>query len=609
MANDSSILPLFKDQLEAESKAIGQAHGLTERGHLLTWWYFKRLHPIPEEDIASIVCDGGGDLGIDALWIQFDDDGEAIVHFYQFKNPEDLRKGIPAGEVDKVLGGLTMIVHKNYGSIANPKLKGLLEAMFRRLPKGYHLHFVSSGTGIQRESKEKVKAFVASLGLGTHTYFHWSDEHLRVLHNDFYQHQLPTIRDPIRFVLKKRPYAVRSSLADSHFFHLDGALLADLYSQHGEQLLQRNIRVDQGATATNRSIEASCSGSDSGNFLHFNNGITFICESADWDEFHDTFTIQKAQVVNGGQTIRALHKAKLRGSLQPDVAVPVRAIASRGDKDFATNVAVNQNNQNQINPTFLRSNDSPVVQLGHTLASLGWYLERRAGELKGSTKAEIEQIERRIGAPLEGRVIKLKDGMQAYVATFMQRPELAKKNPSKIFLGQKERGYYEQVFGPEISAQKIVIAHKTKVYVDAFVKDFTKRRDRKNRSPNWVEEYGELLGSDLVNAFRDDIDQVIPQSGMFLCGAIFLDYVKLRGMDPQELPESLGRDGMTMIRESISQIITFAKTNPENVTQAWPTLLKSGSFYDDYSNYLTGLRSGQGIARNGGSAQAKDPTS
>jgi hypothetical protein len=68
-------------------------------------------------------------------------------------------------------------------------------------------------------------------------------------------------------------------------------------------LLQRNIRVDQRDTATNRSIEGTCTGGDSKNFLHFNNGVTFLCDSAHYDGFQHILKLEKAQVVNGGQTI------------------------------------------------------------------------------------------------------------------------------------------------------------------------------------------------------------------------------------------------------------------------------------------------------------------
>src|SRR3954452_2538251 len=71
------LLPLFKGQLEAECSALAQKFGLTIRGHHLLYWYFTWLHNFTEQEVTEILCDGGNDLGIDALWI----DDESVVHF------------------------------------------------------------------------------------------------------------------------------------------------------------------------------------------------------------------------------------------------------------------------------------------------------------------------------------------------------------------------------------------------------------------------------------------------------------------------------------------------------------------------------------------------
>jgi hypothetical protein len=64
-----------------------------------------------------------------------------------------------------------------------------------------------------------------------------------------------------------------------------------------------------------------------------------------------TIKLERCQIVNGGQTIRSLHRMSMDGGqLREDVIVPVRAIESRGNKEFGSNVAVNQNNQNQVSP-------------------------------------------------------------------------------------------------------------------------------------------------------------------------------------------------------------------------------------------------------------------
>ena len=93
---------MFKEQLEAECDAFAKKSSLKERGHSLIYRSFMRLQGLPDTEVEEIFCDGGGDLGIDSIWIDEDD----LVHFYQFKNPTDAAKGIPGGEIDKTISGL-----------------------------------------------------------------------------------------------------------------------------------------------------------------------------------------------------------------------------------------------------------------------------------------------------------------------------------------------------------------------------------------------------------------------------------------------------------------------------------------------------------------------
>lgn len=325
--------------------------------------------------------------------------------------------------------------------------------------------------------------------------------------------------------------------------------------------------------------------------MHFNNGVTFLCESASYDGFQQILKLEKAQVVNGGQTIRSLHRAKEKGALKDDVLVPARAITSSGDKDFANNVAVNQNNQNQVRTGFLRSNDQRVVQLDHALASLGWYLERREGELKNATAEERAAIQQRIGRPLDDRTIRLKDGAQAYTATFYGQPEIAKKNPKKIFLSVEDGGSYERIFSPEMTAEKMIIAHEIKTFVDDFVRTFSAIRRKAQASDNLEVAYEPFLGAELA-AQHSDIQQVMPQCSLFLCGTIFKDLHDLRKENPSSIPKTLNENGSLLIQEHLKYIIDYAKSNKDKADKSWPVLLKSNAFFLYITAYLAGKRSG-----------------
>lgn len=585
MTATSPLLGLFKEQLEAECKALSNTYGLSQRGHGLIYWYFMRLHEFTEAEVAEVFCDGGGDLGIDAIWI----DDELLVHFYQFKNPEDPTKGVPAGEIDKMLSGLHLILHQKHKQIANVDLKARLEDVYSQVPKGYRIHIVSSGAGVESETKHKLNAFVDGLKNPSATMVAWDEAALGELQEQFYQQSLPSVKEPIRLPVPITPYMLRSGVADCYLFSVSGEMLAQLYGEHKEGLLQRNIRVDQRETSTNRSIEATCTGADSMNFLHFNNGVTFLCETAAYDGFQRTLKLDKAQVVNGGQTIRALYRARQAGSLKSDVLVPARAISSSGDKDFANNVAVNQNNQNQVGTGFLRSNDKLVVQLDHALASLGWYLERREGELKSATEEEKASFQQRIGRPLDGRIIRLKEGAQAYTATFYGQPELAKKNVKKIFLSIDDGGHYEKIFS-DMTAEKLVIAHQIKAEVDDFVKLFALVRRKFQLSSN-PDDYLMLLGTYLSEKHHDVIHQVMPQCSLFLCGTIFKDLTERQKKKYTEIPEILETAGSDIIQTYLAEIIDYAKGNKDKADKSWPVLLKSNSFFNYVTAYQAGIHS------------------
>ena len=301
----NALLALFKEQLENESSSLAVEHDLKQRGDKFIWWYFRRLEELDEEAIEQIVCDGGGDLGIDAIWI----DEDNIAHFYTFKNPQDINTTFPASEIDKTLSGLAVILSRKHESIANEELRQRVEEIYQTVPSSYILHVVTSGTGLPPEARQKLDAFVERLAGPSEDFFSWRLEDLPKLQDNFYRRNLPTVDEPIAFYIDFPPYQVRSANHDSYMFHVNADELARLYNKYGEQLLQQNIRVYQGDGATNSLIRATATSDESENFIHYNNGVTFLCETAQWDGFTRQLTLKKAQVVNGGQTVRVLSSA------------------------------------------------------------------------------------------------------------------------------------------------------------------------------------------------------------------------------------------------------------------------------------------------------------
>jgi hypothetical protein len=108
-----------------------------------------------------------------------------------------------------------------------------------------------------------------------------------------------------------------------------------------------------------------------------------------------------------------------------------------------------------------------------------------------------------------------------------------------------------------------------------------------------------LLGDRIIDEFGSVVDQVMPQSAIFLCGTIFQDFVSIQKRDPNELPAVLFADSENIIRAHLERILIFAKENPNVTNKSWPSLLKSMAFFNHVMAFMRGLQVGE--RKNGGS--------
>ena len=127
--------------------------------------------------------------------------------------------------------------------------------------------------------------------------------------------------------------------------------------------------------------------------------------------------------------------------------------------------------------------------------------------------------------------------------------------------------------------------------VDAFVNQFMTRKRRKARAGNWMDDYKEVLGTSLVEKWADKIDQVIPQSAVFLCAILFDEHVRIQNKPAEALIQDLTSTGYRLIQDALDVVIDLGSTNPEAANKSWPTLLKSQTFFELVSIFMKGRAS------------------
>jgi hypothetical protein len=564
---------LFKEQLNNQIKSIVKEQGFENEGYGFAYWYFRNIRGMADIEAKDQICDGGGDLGIDAIEIQDDQ-----VIFYQFKNPGSMEKAVGSGEVDKLISGLNLILSRNHEEIANQELLSRLDEIYSFTPLGYRIVVASSSAvDLPSDAKVKLTSFCEKNSGPAKDLFQWEFAGLNDIHSRFYSAQLPTLNATVDFTLSKTPYMTRIGDHETYLFDMSGESLALLYEKHGERILQQNVRLFEGDRGTNLAIaQTASSETDAKDFFHYNNGISLICDAATHHPFNNKLSMERPQVVNGGQTIRILHRCFKQGTLKDDVHAAVRVITTGKNKDFASNVAVNLNNQTRVDNTFLRSNDPRIVQLLHPLSTHGYFLERRAGEIDAMLPEEVEALEKRYGAPLSDHVIPLKDGMQAYVASYYEDPQLAKKDPAKIFTD--DGGSFSKILQSDLTAEKFRNAYMLGRLVSAQVDRFKLLKRKRYADDNERKAaYISKIGTVIAPVFSQ-LDVAIPQITIFAIALIYEKYVKVLGKD-------LG-DVLTILQEKPDAIWKvfvelIAVKSELDVEKSWPTVLKSGTFYRD----------------------------
>jgi hypothetical protein len=164
------ILDLFKEQLGNQISRIVKEQSFDNNGYGFAYWYFRNIGRMTDIEAKEQICDGGGDLGIDAIEI---DDTQVI--FYQFKNPSNITKVVAAGEIDKLISGLELILSRKHSSIANPELLSRLEEIYAFTPTGYKIVIAaSSEASLPEDARVKLNNFCDKNSGAIKDLFQWN---------------------------------------------------------------------------------------------------------------------------------------------------------------------------------------------------------------------------------------------------------------------------------------------------------------------------------------------------------------------------------------------------------------------------------------------------
>lgn len=340
-----------------------------------------------DEDWAfDCLTDGGGDLGVDAMYVGSEQDGQFPVTLFQAKYHRDLSgtAAFPGNGLEKlVLAVRTLFDPASPVQLANPRLRAKIEEARSLIRDGFipRVRCVACINGRQWQVDGDETIARASLPDSVSWDFVNHDRLVAALQ----------ATQPVDETIKLTGKALVEDLDFKRILvgRISVQEIAALISRHGERLLERNIRRYLGlhGNRVNEEMRQTLLSDDSRNFYVYNNGVTMTCDGFSYNALQGAdFTVRakNLQIINGGQTCMTIartfeeKKQHLFPMDGPAASVLVRLYElPSGEEDLIQRITLATNSQNPVDLKDLRANDEVQKRLETDLEGLGYRYRRK----------------------------------------------------------------------------------------------------------------------------------------------------------------------------------------------------------------------------------------
>lgn len=455
--NTADFMTLLGKQLDELLKQYSAQLKTPERAFIA--WTLMRIagdEITPGEAVDAIV-DGAQEKGIDAIYVP-DRAGRIIILQTKYhKNPD--KHGIRKNDLVKLFSGVDWLMRGDLSKITtNPKFTAKAQA-FRDAYVNFEYSEIfvvlaaTSGKGPGKEERDEIDHALdrlresgAAFDIATLTTKELHDALISAVHNRY------KLAIEINFAGKPFHYERANGGARAIVGAVKGAELSKLFNKHSFRIFDANIRNYLGMGKINQAIQRTATDKhEAASFWFYNNGVTFVCDEYSFRSLEDTVVkMRNAQIINGCQTVMSLHHAGKE--LKDDVEVLVRIIEKEQDLEFFRRITLFANSQNAVRPADLVGTDTIQLELKRLLLRSEIYYETRRGDYK----AERDSL-----APKPHELITMKRAAQAIATTFLQKPGIAKKDTSRLFLSSTDGGIYDRLFTSSTIPETVIAAYQT----------------------------------------------------------------------------------------------------------------------------------------------------
>lgn len=321
-------------------------------------WFLLNVFRLDEIVAQDAICDGFDDKGIDAIYV---DNDEEVVYVFQSKLTQKVESTLGDTDLKEFIGSLHQfstaekIAALIDGGARNELIQLIKDGdVSNRIASGYKLVGVFL---TNREADGNAKAILAgNPDLELYDRHRLSES---VLDVDFdrsvdAEHSFST--DYAGLLEFKSGEDVTLAIAP--------VLASELIKLQGISdgtLFQRNVRLSLGTTPVNKAIAGTIKDkSEHNRFVLYHNGITLLCNQLNVLHDEERLIVKGYSVVNGAQSLSTLYNNSK--NITSDLRVLVKFISLK-DEELSDRITWNSNNQNAIKYRDQRSNDATQRRL------------------------------------------------------------------------------------------------------------------------------------------------------------------------------------------------------------------------------------------------------
>ena len=388
---------------------------------------------------------------------------ETLELFITYYIQDDYTYNILKSDYEKIINQIKRFIngsfkrHIDYIDSSNEELTELIKIIGKQnqLFDRVNINLLMNGNSNQNIEKVKIKG-LEDLSLNLHV---WD------INRFFRINETNSSREPIEInfsdYLENNQNGIQclkvpniDELYDCYLAIIPGSLLANLYKEFSNELLESNVRAFLGqAGKFNKGIRDTIREKPQ-MFLPYNNGITATAKEVETKSINNNLFITKLndfQIVNGGQTTASLYhtRKKYKDADLKSISVQMKltVIKDVEQKNIEVpNIARYANSQNKVseldlssnNPYFVKieslSRKKYVINPENTNQSVLWFFERVKGQYRESINKLTPSMQKKFKEQNPTKFKFIKSDIAKYINLWDLKPFMVARGSQKSFI-------------------------------------------------------------------------------------------------------------------------------------------------------------------------------